>query len=126
MRLAQPLAAHDGTAIFLGREAFPVGFGGPLFHGRSELNYPRLSLSSETRAADNEASDLGTLSDRFSLLRHASIVAYSGAAIEPFRFAEKPALPRPACCLPLPGPSGMIAAIDRGRSQCGPLTGRLP
>lgn len=104
------MAAHDAAAIFFGREAFSAGFRRALFHDLSQLNPLDRAYLSETRAADNEASHLGNLRDRFSLLRHASIVTYSGAAIEPFRYAEKPTRLRPMRCLPLTAPSGMIAA----------------
>jgi hypothetical protein len=32
------MAANDRAAIFLGRQAFPVSFRGPLFHDLGQLN----------------------------------------------------------------------------------------
>jgi hypothetical protein len=74
-RLALAITAHDGATIFLGRKAFPAGFRGPLFHSRGQTNPLDRADLGKTRAADDEATNLGILRNRPFLLRHGNIVA---------------------------------------------------
>ena len=81
--LALAIAAHDRAAIFLGRQAFPASFRGPLFHGLGQMNPLDRANLGKMRAADHEATHLGTLCGHFFLLRHGNIVAYSDAVGRP-------------------------------------------
>ena len=79
VRLALAIAAHDRAAIFLGRQAFPVSFRGPLFHGLGQTNPLDRADLGKTRATDHETTRLGALRGRFFLLRHINTIAYFGA-----------------------------------------------
>src|ERR1700680_2963717 len=60
-RLALAIAAHDGAAILLGREALPAGFRGPLFHSRGQVDPLDRADLAKTSAADDETTYLGIL-----------------------------------------------------------------